>query len=192
MLQEIIRFDIDLFLFLNSLNSPFWDQIMFLFSSTKFWLPLYAVILFFLFKKKKHTGFLTLVFIALVVIFADQGSVHLFKEVFERLRPCKTPELKEIVHLVNGKCGGKYGFISSHAANTFAVAMFTARFFSNKYFSLFIFFWATIVSYSRIYLGVHFPADVFGGAIFGILIACFVFFLYSKAENALTIYFAKK
>jgi undecaprenyl-diphosphatase len=127
-----------------------------------------------------------LLFIALVVTLADQISVHAFKEVFQRLRPCHNPELQDIVHLVNNKCGGQYGFVSSHAANTFAVAFFLKKLFAQKQFSIFIIFWAAIVSYSRIYLGVHFPLDVIGGAVLGTLIGIMVFYLYRYTSKKLS------
>ena len=86
----------------------------------------------------------------------------------------------DIVHLVKNKCGGKYGFVSSHATNTFAIASFLSLLFKNKYFSGFIIFWAAFVSYSRIYLGVHFPFDVLCGAILGTIIGILVFIAYKN------------
>ena len=93
------------------------------------------------------------------------------KNYFQRLRPCHEPTLEGLVHLVNNKCGGKFGFVSSHASNHFALAVFLSILYKNtyKYFPLLIFLWAAIIAYSRIYLGVHYPGDVIGGAISGIL-----------------------
>lgn len=186
MLEILKNLDTQLFVFLNGLNSPFWDQLMWWFSGKFFWIPMYLIIVGYIIYKQKWKAIITLIFIALVVTLADQISVHGFKEVFQRLRPCHTPELKNMVHLVNNKCGGQYGFVSSHAANTFAVALFLKMLIKNKYFSIFIILWAAVVSYSRIYLGVHFPFDVLGGAALGGIIGFLIYHLYVFTSNKIS------
>lgn len=171
MIEYLQQLDIKWFLFLNGIHSPFWDTVMWYITSTTIWIPLYIVIVFFTFKKFKGQAFVSLLFFGLLVLLADQSSVHLFKNIFERLRPCHNPDIQHLVHIVNGKCGGKFGFVSSHAANTFALAVFVAFLFKNKFVSIAIILWAAIVSYSRIYLGVHFVFDVLGGALLGSIIA---------------------
>lgn len=188
MLEFLEQLDIKWMLFLNGINSPFWDTVMWYISATLTWAPLYAVILFFVFKKMKWEGVIALAFFILLIVMADQSSVKLFKNVFERLRPCHNPDIKDLIHIVNGKCGGKFGFVSSHATNTFALAMFTSLFFRIKWVSYSIFIWAIIVSYSRIYLGVHFPFDVLGGAGLGILVGLVTYKLYLFVLN----YYRKK
>jgi len=171
MLEQIIAFDKELFLFFNSLHSPFWDSVMFAISGKYLWIPLYLGIIFFYFKKNGKKAYWILLFTILAVSLADLISVHAFKNVFERLRPCHEPTLQGLVYVVNGKCGGQFGFVSSHAANMFAVAVFTLNIFRNKFFTAFILCWALVVSYSRIYLGVHYPVDVVCGALLGSAVA---------------------
>jgi undecaprenyl-diphosphatase len=152
-------------------------------SGTKSWIPLYLIIIAVIIYQKRKKAILILLFIALLIFLSDQLSVHLFKNVVQRLRPCHTPELQDIVHLVRNKCGGKFGFVSSHASNTFAIATFLAFQFKNKIFGVSIFIWATIVSYSRIYLGVHFPLDIICGGLLGFILGLFVFKVYYFTEK---------
>lgn len=180
MLESIIQFDIDLFLFLNGFHNSFWDEIM-VFVSGKFsWIPLYATVLFFIFKNfKVKKALIWLVSIIIVITLSDQISTRGFKKNFKRLRPCHNTEIQHQVHTVK-KCGGKYGFVSSHASNSFAFAIFTLLMFRKRKYSIFIIVWAALVSYSRIYLGVHFPADIFFGGLLGILISILIYFSVKK------------
>ncbi len=116
-------------------------------------------------------------FLGLLLLVGDRTSVMLFKDVFERLRPCHNPELANLVHIINGKCGGQYGFLSSHATNSFALAIFTGLLFKKhyKYMMVSMLIWAAVVSYSRVYVGVHFPADILCGAILGSVVGFGVF-----------------
>jgi undecaprenyl-diphosphatase len=185
-INSIKEIDTQLFLFLNSKHHPLLDPVMFWVSHKFFWIPLYV---FFLFLVWKHFGkktWLVVLAVVLVIVLADQLSVHAFKNVFLRYRPCHNCEIGSQVHLNDGK-GGMFGFISSHAANTFALAMFLSLLFKNeiKYFTLLIFIWAAFVSYSRIYNGVHYPADIAVGAIVGMGIGIVVFKLFSFADNKL-------
>jgi undecaprenyl-diphosphatase len=140
--------------------------------------PLYAILLGLIIWKFRMKSILIILMIPILITAADQSSVKLFKEVFERLRPCHNPEIQHMVHTVNNKCGGKFGFVSSHAANTFALAGYLSLVFKNKWFSTFIIFWAAMVSYSRVYLGVHYPADILGGAMLGLLLGYLVYQLF--------------
>ncbi|MFA8301400.1 MAG: phosphatase PAP2 family protein [Hyphomicrobiales bacterium] len=132
---------------------------------------------------KKKT-WIILIGIILTITLADQMSVHLFKNVFHRLRPSHAENLKDIVHIVNGNRGGLYGFVSSHATNTFGLAMFLFALIRRRYkYFWWVFVWAAIVSYSRIYLGKHYPGDIICGAILGLLIGYFTSWLSKKALN---------
>ncbi len=180
-ITSIKEIDTELFLFLNSKHNAFFDVVMFWASHKYFWIPLYVFFLFLAYKYFGKKLWLVVLAAILLIVLSDQISVHSFKHVFLRYRPCHNLLLQAQIHL-NGGCGGTYGFISSHAANTFALAMFLSLLFKNKikYFGLSIFVWAAFVSYSRIYNGVHYPTDVTVGAIVGMGIGVAVFTIFQK------------
>ena len=169
-MYEIIQEDRHLFLFLNNLGSQPFDQFWILISETWIWVPLYGIFLYLLYKtfKLKSLVFI-LIFIALGVTVSDQLA-GIFKTGIARLRPCHDPTLNNLMRSV--KCGGRLGFYSSHASNTFFIVTYLSMLLYRKYKFLpyFMFFWAIVVSYSRIYLGVHFPMDVLMGSAMGFLL----------------------
>lgn len=177
MLQKLLELDTNVFLFLNGFHSPQMDSFMWWVSGTTSWIPLYAVLLIIIIYRERPVRFIyTVIFIALVVLLCDQISV-LIKNLVERPRPSHNPDIEEVIHLVNNRRAGKYGFVSSHAANTFGVAAFLTNQFKNAKWGVFLFAWATLVSYSRIYLGVHYPLDILCGALLGIILGvqCYVY-----------------
>jgi undecaprenyl-diphosphatase len=176
------QIDQQLFLFLNSANSPFLDKVMHFLSLVLVWAPLYLAILIYLGIKYKKKFLIILLFIILAVTLSDQIAL-LVKNATDRLRPCHEPSLQGLVHIVEGKCGGMYGFVSSHAANSFNVALLSLMFIKKKWYSVIIIIWASAISYSRIYLGVHYPGDVLCGAILGALIGWGVYKLYMAADK---------
>ncbi|MEX0988002.1 MAG: phosphatase PAP2 family protein [Bacteroidales bacterium] len=178
MLETLNHIDTRLFLFLNGLHSETFDGIMVWVSGKTTWWPFYLLLLGYLVWSRRMQFVPLLIFIALCITLTDQSSVQLFKEVFERLRPCKEPALQGLVHLVDGKCGGLYGFVSSHAANTFGIAMFLLMVVRKKWFIITMLVWGTLVGYSRIYLGVHYPGDVVVGALLGILCGYMIYLLF--------------
>lgn len=186
MLDFLNKLDTDLFLLINSFHNDFFDVLMVYVSAKFFWIPLYLFLLYLIIKELKWRAVLVLIAVALLVTISDQLSVHLFKNVFERLRPCHNPDLSLIVHTVE-KCGGQFGFISSHAANSFALAFFISNLLRQKYswIGWLMYVWATLVIYSRIYLGVHYPGDVIVGAVFGLLIGWMVLLLYQHTGKLL-------
>jgi len=170
MIDILASFDTWLFLLLNGLYFENVDPIMVWISQKFTWIPLYIFLIILIIRKHQLKSMLIIFpFIVLLITLSDQISVHLFKNIFERLRPCHNIELKDLVHLV-GNCGGQYGFLSSHASNTFALATFLILLMRQRTYLYTLIFWAGIVSYSRIYLGVHYPSDIIAGACLGIII----------------------
>ncbi len=179
MIQDIIEIDKEVFLFLNGIHNAFWDQVMFYISEKWLWVPLYVFFLFLIWKKYKKKTWIILLGAAILITLTDQIHLHLFKNMFERLRPTHDADLQGLVHTVNNYRGGKFGFVSGHASNSFAIATFLSVFLGvhYRYFTPLVLFWASLVSYSRIYLGVHFPADVICGAILGCLLGFLISFI---------------
>lgn len=166
MIDYLVQLDTRLFLAINGAHSSFWDSIM-LFASGKFsWIPLYLLLTFFIARRHLWRALFWLTAIAILVLLTDQISVHLFKNVFQRLRPSHNVTLSGLINIVDSR-GGRFGFVSSHAANTFGVAVFLSFLFRKRRVTIGLLVWAFFVSYSRIYLGVHYPGDILGGAILG-------------------------
>jgi undecaprenyl-diphosphatase len=179
-MQTLIEFDKRLFLFLNGLHSPYLDPIMFYGTKTFLWLPLYIILIFLIFKNYKQKGWFILLGVALTILLCDQITYSVVKPYFARLRPSHEPTLKGLVHLVNDYAGGLYGFVSSHAANTFGAALFVWLALKPFYKGIaWIFLWAALVTYTRIYLGVHYPGDIVVGAMIGV-IGGWIGFQFSK------------
>lgn len=183
MLDFLDTIDKSLFLWLNSFHSPAWDKIMWFISGKVQWAPLYAILLGFIIYKFRWKSIYILIGVALVITLADRISVEVFKNVIQRPRPTHCYEIKHLVHTVNNYYGGAYGFVSSHAANSFAIALYMALIFRNRYVTIGILFWAALVSYSRIYLGVHYPGDILGGALLGAACGSLVYYLLLWANK---------
>lgn len=181
MTELLTSIDNSVFLFFNGFHSPFFDRFWMLFTGRFIWIPMYASLLFMMFKAFKPKMIAVYVLaMTLAIVLTDQTCATFIRPIVERLRPAN-PEnpISTLTHIVDGYRGGMYGFPSCHAANSFALATFMALLFPRRRFVLFIFLWATLNSYSRLYLGVHYPGDLFVGACIGSL---FGFLCYRVAQ----------
>lgn len=170
MLDFLLNIDKQLLLFLNSLQTPFLNIFMWQFSKILIWTPLFLFLLWKLWKAYKYNIFYALIALVVLVFITDQFC-NGAKFFFQRLRPTHSPEIGELVKIVNNYRGGYYGFYSGHAANSFAVATFlySILFLDKKWIRWLPIVFAVLTSYSRIYLGVHYPGDIIVGAAIGTL-----------------------
>jgi len=181
MLDCLLHIDEKLFLLLNGAQCAWLNPVMIFFSKIWVWAPLYLTIVFFFFYRRNwKVGLLMLAALLLTFALTERLSVILFKDLIQRLRPCHALDLGQ--HLLEG-CSGLYGFLSSHAANTFGLATITSLLFRRRWYSWSIYTWAAIIGYSRIYVGKHYPLDVLCGAAFGVLIGYLVYILYKKSKR---------
>ncbi|MCX7954655.1 MAG: phosphatase PAP2 family protein [Bacteroidales bacterium] len=186
MLEAIENYDLILFKLINSNHSIFFDIIMFYFSKTLFWLPLYLFLAFVLIKQFKKKSFIIFALIALLLGATDQTSV-LIKNTIKRYRPSHNLKIQNSVHTYKNERGGLYGFVSSHAANTAGVAFFLSLIPVMRRYLWLLTLWVFLVCYSRIYLGLHYPSDIIGGIFVGIIIAIIVRFIFIFIVNKVTL-----
>ena len=187
MIEEILKLDSKLFLFLNNLGIPKFDTFWISLSMIEANILMYLFLIFLLFYTQKTRPkflyiFYLLSVIALMITITDQGA-NIFKDYFQRLRPCYDESIKDSLRLVKENCGGKYGFFSAHASNSFSLAIFFGLLFKNRirYIIIITMIYALLISYSRIYLGVHFPIDIIVGSSFGICVGIIMYsFVYLK------------
>ena len=184
-LESLIEFDKQLLLFGNSFHTPFWDNFISIFSGKFIWIPAALTILYVIIRTEKRNSLWVLLFLAITIVLADQISSSFIKLLVARWRPTHEPTLQGLVQIVHGYTGGRYGFVSSHAANSFGVALFTSLLFRRKLYTWTIFIWAIVNVYTRIYLGVHYPFDIIGGAMVGLGCAWLSFYLMRRVKPQL-------
>ena len=181
MLDRIKQIDTELLIFLNNLGNKSWDPIWVSITDKFTFLPLFILIIFFLFKKNGTKGLLViLLFISLLILFTDQFT-NVVKDFTQRLRPCRLDELQGLLRDIDIRCG-KYGFFSAHAANSISVTIFIINCVDEsvkKFLKPVLILWVMIFSYSRIYLGVHYPLDTIFGLSFGIFSGFLFKYIYN-------------
>lgn len=186
MIESLIELDEALMLELNSHHNSFFDELMYWVSHKFFWIPFYLLLVYLIVKRWGWNTVYVLVAIALCIALADRFTSGFMKPFFERPRPCHEPELSHLIHTTYNKCGGRFGFASSHAANVFALSTFLWLDLRSFYRWIgWLFAWALLVSYSRVYLGVHYPGDITIGAMVGIVTGCSVYWLYQYSTTKL-------
>lgn len=178
MIEKLEELDRQLFMYLNSLNAEWLDVLMYWITYKYTWYPLYVALIVLVVIKFKWRGALIMLVVIISVGLADQLTSGFMKPYFGRLRPCHEPEISSLINVVTG-CGGRFGFASSHASTTFALA--TSLWLLLKDWSRWFvwgFVWATVVAYSRVYVGVHYPSDIFVGALGGIAVGWITVYLF--------------
>lgn len=187
MLEKLIELDTRLFLYLNGKHHAFLDPIMYWASAKWFWIPFYLLILVLCVKTYKKRCVFLFAFISLLITVSDQVSSSYIKQWTKRLRPSRDPAIMDLVHLSEAGPGGMYGFVSGHATNSFALFVFLSLILTDKFrwLKYILGFWAVLIAYSRIYVGVHYPGDVICGALLGTLTGFFMAKLYEYI-NSLT------
>lgn len=184
-LNRLVELDTDIFLSINGLHSPFFDYFMSTYSGKLVWVPMYAAILYVMLRNFHwKVALCCVVGVALVITLADQTGATLIRPCVGRLRPANPDNpISGLVHIVNGYRGGRYGFPSCHAANTFGLAFFILFLFRKRWLTLFMVGWALLTCYSRIYLGVHYPGDLLAGALVGLAAAYVVYRLFLRVSG---------
>lgn len=185
-IEGLLPIERDLFFTMNGSDSLFLDNVMWTISGRFIWIPVFLFILFiFFYRARRNEAILVTLFLILVFVATDQISSSFFKPFFERFRPTHHPDFRDMVDIINGYRGGRYGFISGHATNSFGLAVFLSLIFRNRLVTISTLLWATINSYTRIYLGVHFISDILAGMIVGTLVAFLLYTIYTALRKAI-------
>ena len=189
MLKKLLEIDRYLFLKINKdCSNSFFDTVMPFFREPKFWAPLYLFVLFFIILNFGKKAALWCIGAIVTVAITDSVSSKIIKPFFARPRPCMDAEFSSQVRLVASYCGGNGSFTSSHATNHFGLAMFffiTMHHLAPKYIKFF-FLWAALICFAQIYVGVHYPSDIIGGALFGSLVGNIIGKFYNNKNGLLS------
>lgn len=185
-MEKLLQFDTELFLFFNGLHAPWADRFVYLLSQIWFWIPLYLLVIFLIFKFYRKKGWMVLLVFVLAITLSDQ-TCNLLKNSVQRLRPSHTEAIATDIHLVqkpdgNRYFGGRYGFPSAHSANSMSLAFLIIFFLSKgkKWVAVAAIAWSLLMAYTRLYLGVHYPLDILCGFVLGSCYAILMFLIYKK------------
>lgn len=186
MMENILNLDREFLIYLNNLGSNNWDLLWLTLTNKLTYFPFFLFVIYLIFKNFsiKQSLFI-LLSIAMLILLTDQFT-NVIKDSFQRLRPCRDDTLNFLLRSIEVRCG-KYGFFSAHASNSIAVSVFLFKLFSNNNYAVlnyFLLLWVIVFSYSRIYLGVHYPLDIIFGLIVGFV---FGILSYKIAEKLILI-----
>lgn len=186
LIENFDNVDKSIFVFFNQFHHHLVDYVMFAISHKFLWIPLYIALFVILIKHFRWQVLKILLIVGIAITLSDQISSSLIKSAVARYRPCHNIDLKDKVHTFKGKCGGIYGFVSSHAANSAALAVIIVFFLRKrvKYIYWYAGAYVVLISYSRIYLGVHYPGDIIGGIITGCLVSWLILLIYQWLSKA--------
>ena len=185
--QNIKDLDTQMLLGINQMHSPYWDSFMWLVTDKYVWIPLYLSLIYVIFRNHSPKSFIwCAVAIGLMILITDNFNSQWLRPWIGRLRPSNLDNpISSMVHVVNDYRGGPYGFPSSHSSNTWGIVFFVAFLFRKYWLNSFLAVWAILVCYSRSYLGVHYPGDLFVGMLLGLLGAmlAYLLFVYVTGEK---------
>ena len=183
-IQRLIDIDKQVMLALNGSESLYMDGVMKIYTTTSVWIPVAVVLLFIVIKNNTPRNTLLIILgVALTIFLTDKVSSDIIKPLVGRLRPSHDPEMMHLIDTFNGYRSGSYSFTSSHACNSFGIFVFISLLIKNRTLSLTLLLWALINSFSRIYLGVHYPGDIIVGAVVGMIVGFVISKLYDMVSQ---------